>query len=202
MAPFVRPLLAVAQTTLTSPVTGEAYPFLGLYATVDLPKGSFLGFYNGTFREIAKRDTTRDGYVFATSNERITPRKTKGRVDPARYPLAMLNEPPPGTTANVTAVEFVTAQHVIPQLPPRTKIAAIGFFTCRFVAAGDELFVHYGAFYDRRKYENPHHLPADQLVGAPCTLLKKEREHPTDMAAMFGLSHARVDDECFVVYDA
>lgn len=202
MAPFLRPFLAVARTTLTSPVTGNQYPFHGLYATVDLPKGSFLGFYNGTFRHAGERGYTgKDSYVFTTSNEYIVPKKTKGRVDPTRYPLAMLNEPPPGTTANVTAVEFVTAQHVIPQLAPRTKIAAIGFFACRAVAAGEELFVHYGARYNRRHYENPHDLPHDELVGKSCTLLKKERERPTDMTALFGLSHAHVDPECFVVYE-
>lgn len=202
MAPFVRPFLAVARTTLASPVTGEQYPFHGLYATTDLPKGSFLGFYNGTFRDAGERGYRgKDSYVFTTSNEYIVPKKTRGRVDPALYPLAMLNEPPRGSQANVVAVELSRAANVIPQLPPKTKIAAIGFFTCRAVNAGEELFVHYGARYSRRHYENPRGLAEEDLVGSPCSLLKKDRQDPVELFRMFGLSHAYVDPECFVVYE-
>ena len=195
MAPFLRPFLAVAQTTLKNPKTGKRYPFNGLFTTVHLRKGSFLGFYSGAFKDGEFRG--RDAYVFSLSNVYIQPTKVKGRIDATRYPLAMCNEPPPSTDANVCAVEFSKARGVIPQLPPNTDISALAFYTCRDVKGGEELFVHYGSRYDRSHYDlykktaNPLNL-----VGRPCKTLKAEREMPIDMMRYFGLMY--VDPECYV----
>lgn len=196
MAPYVRPFLAVAQTTLHGP-DGTRYPFMGLFTTVDLPKGSFLGFYSGEFKEGEYRG--KDSYVFQLSDVYIKPRKTRRGVDAARYPLAMCNEPRPGETASVAVVEFSTARDVITSLPPSTKIAALGFFTCRDVRGGEELSVHYGTRYHRGHYANPDDVDPLRLVGKPGRLLKAERQTPRHMAAAFG--HFYVDRECYIEYE-
>lgn len=194
MAPFLRPFLAVSQTTLKHPATHERYPFYGLFTTVDLPKGSFLGFYSGVFRDGEFRG--RNAYVFSLSNAYIRPKKVKGQIDPTRYPLAMCNEPPVSTDANVCAVEFSKARGVIPQLPPTSSISALAFYTCRAVRAGEELFVHYGAHYDRSHYALYDDVDDPlELVGRPCKTLKAERELPMDMMQRFGLLY--VDKECY-----
>lgn len=196
MPPYIRPFLATAQTTLRDPSTGEQYPFQGLYTTSDLPAGAFLGFYNGTFKDGSDYGG-RNAYVFSLSYMHIIPRKTRGRVDARQYPLAMCNEPPPGTNASVAAVEHSNAAGVIPHLPPRTPIAALGFYTCRPVRAGDELFIHYGLDYHRGHYANPDgHTDARMLVGRPGFIRKRDRETPAQMAAHFGLHY--VDRECYV----
>lgn len=87
------------RTTLTSPVTGVLFGVLQWHVS------SFRGAW------LHGKGQSRLHHVERIHRSEI---KTKGRVDPTQYPLAMLNEPPPGTTA----------QHAIPQLPPRTKIAA------------------------------------------------------------------------------
>lgn len=195
MPPFIRPFLTVAQTTLQHPETGEQYEFHGLYTGVNIPKGSFLGFYNGRFKDGEYRG--RNSYVFSLSEMYIHPSKTKGYVDPMRYPLAMCNEPPNGTVANVCAVEFSKAKNVIPQLPSSASISALAFYTCRDVKGGEELFIHYGEAYHRGHYVN-YDTVADPLtlVGKPCTVLKRDREMPMDMMRHFGLLY--VDSECFV----
>ena len=197
MAPYIRPFLAVAQTTLRDPTSGEQYPFMGLYAGMDLPKGTFLGFYSGDIKD--GDYTGKDSYVFQLSDVYIKPRKTRKGVDPVRYPLAMCNEPRPGETANVTTIEFSSAKDVIATLKPKTKIAALGFYTCRDVQGGEELFVHYGKRYHRGHYANPDGLDPLDLVGKPGKLLKTERETPMQMAATFGLFY--VDKECYVEYE-
>lgn len=197
MAPHVRPFLAVAQTTLQHPGTGARYPFHGLFTTVDLPAGAFLGFYNGVFKEGTYRG--KDSYVFSTSDMYVKPKKTRGTVLGAAYPLAMANEPPRGSQANVMVVEFSRADGVVPQLPRKTRISALGFYTCRTVRAGEELFVHYGSAYYRGHYDNPHGV--EDLVGAPCSIKKAQRERPVDMAAAFGLQ-PYVPPECFVEYES
>ena len=73
MAPYIRPFLAVAQTTLRDPTNGEQYPFMGLYAGRDLPKGTFLGFYSGDIKDGDYNG--KDSYVFQLSDVYIKPKK-------------------------------------------------------------------------------------------------------------------------------
>lgn len=200
MAPFLRPFLAVAPTTLADPATGRPYPFSGLYTTVDLPKGAFLGFYNGVFKDGSYGG--RDAYVFSLSEVHIRPgrprgKKSSGAVDPLRHPLAMCNEPPVGTRANVCAVEMTRAKDTLPGLPAKTRISALAFFTCRPVAGGQELFVHYGPQYHRGHYTPP--PGSDAVVGEACYVAKPERETPMQMMQHFGLLY--VDPECYVVHE-
>ena len=185
MAPYCRPFLAVAPTTLRDDMNVRL-PMHGLFTTQDLPAGSFLGFYNGVFRDGDYKG--RDTYVMSTSDFHIRPKKTRKRVDPAQYPLAMCNEPSATQEANVFLIEFTRAKHVLPHLPAKTSIAAVGFYTCRAVRAGEELFVHYGNRFAR-----------SYPVGTACRRNKSECETPEDMMTAFGL-HKFVDRECYVEY--
>ena len=203
MAPHYRPFLAIAQTTLTNVKTKKRFEFNGLFTTRHIGKGSFIGFYNGTFHDSGEAGYRgKDAYVFTTSGQYIVPKRPRGSMpDPAKYPLAMANEPPRGTVANVTAVELTRARGVISQLPPNTQISAIGFFACRDIEAGEELFVHYGPRYNRNSYPNPEDIPQQQLVGEPCKLLVKERQLPIGLADEFdefGVAYLHVDPECYV----
>ena len=185
----------VGRTSLTDPSTGEQYPFMGLFSGIDLPAGAFLGFYNGKIKDGEYRG--RDSYTLNVGSVHIKPPKKKGGVDPVKYPLAMINEPPTGTDANAFIVDFSKAKDVIPSLPKGQDIAAIGFYTCRAIKGGEELFVNYGTDYYRGKYPNPHNLEdLSKLVGGGCKLKKGERETPMQMMALFGLFY--VDKECYV----
>ena len=197
MAPCLRPFLAISQTTLSHPITGTRYPFLGLFTTVDLEKGSFLGFYNGTFKEGEYRGT--DSYTFGVSDFHIRPPKKNGKVDAARYPIAMCNEPPVGVTANTFAVEMNSAKEAIPNLPSKARISALAYFTCRDVKAGEELFINYGKAYEVNRKKYPHYGMTKESVGPSCRLTKKERELPVDMLKRFGIFY--VDNECYVEYE-
>ena len=138
MAPFIRTFLAVARTTLQSPVNKQRYPFDGLFTTRKLKRGDFLGFYNGTYKDLDGREYRgRHDYVFIASDGYFVPRRhrvggTLG-VDAERYPMAMLNEPPALGHANVVAVEVTKAKNAIPHLPSATDVAAIAFYACTSV---------------------------------------------------------------------
>ena len=195
MAPHIRPFLAVSQTTLTNPETSSRYPFLGLYTTKDLKKGEFLGFYNGDFKDGDYKGKSR--YAFSTSIGYFKPKEKKGIVDPLRYPLAMCNEPPPHQEANVFLKEFSSARHTIPSLPQNTQITAIGFYACKNVRAGSELFINYGPdYHGRRDYPNPNNISLKNLVGKGCKLKASELQRPNDMFQQFGM-HPFVDKECY-----
>ena len=105
----------------------------------------------------------------------------------------------PCIQSNVVAVEHSTAKDVLTHLPPRTRIAALGFYTCRAVRGGEDLFINYGPRYNRGHYANPQRIQnLTKLVGPSCKILKGDLETPAHMAATFGLHY--VDDECYDVY--
>ena len=195
MAPCIRPFLSVSRTTLSDPVTGNRYPFNGLFASIDIPAGSFLGFYNGTIKDGEYKGNNR--YVFSMSSAYVVPPSIKGRVDAYMYPLAMVNEAPANGFANACIIEFTSAKGVIPSLSPKTEISAIGYFTCFDVEAGEELFINYGKTYNRSHYSNPDGVSSSSLVGKGCHVLKNKRETPLQMMENFGL-HPFVDKECYV----
>jgi hypothetical protein len=200
MPPFVRPFLAVSQTTLTN-VNGKRHPFHGLFTTLDIPKGGFIGFYNGEYHQTEKPYNGRDAYVFTTSDGYIKPSRKKKAVDPAAYPIAMMNEPRPSESANVCAVELSSAKNVIPHRKPSTKIGAVGVYACRKIKAGEEIFINYGRHYKRNHYDNPDGIDPYKLVGPPCKILKEDREPVQQMQRAFGIEFVTVDPECYVLYE-
>lgn len=199
MAPYVRPFLASAQTTLTYTEVGsngrsivKRYPFQGLFTTSHISKGGFIGFYNGTIRDLKEGSVYRgkDAYVVSASNVYVKPRRKKGEITFGMAPLALANEPAFGNNTNACFIERSTAKDVVPQLKPSHPITAVVVYACTDIAAGDEIFVHYGENYDRRHY-------ADPRVGKRCYVNLKERESVHSLVAQYGLAYAHVDEECF-----
>ena len=184
--PLVRPGLQVRQTLLTrTKKSKQALPFHGLFATADIPAYGFVGLYAGVFyEEWWSEDDELDGdppprshYAVNLSGFTVVPpgEDTPRGVDPRRYPLAMMNEPPRGQTANVSIVEWSKAGEAVPGLPPTAKVLVAAVHTCRAVAAGEELYYHYGDAYDRAHYgRRPH------SVGEPCPEIRRGHVPPEE----------------------
>ena len=143
--------------------------------------------------DVAGEYRGKDRYCISGSSTYILPVKSNGKVGPRRYPLAMANEPPVGFKSNASIKEFTRAKNVVPHLPQKAEIVALGFYVCDFIPAGSEIFVHYGNQYDRRHYATP--FGARRVVGDPCCPpLEKERETPMEMMAALGID---IEDDCF-----
>lgn len=161
--------LYAAPTTLTD-ARGAPLPFLGLHTALAIPKGGFVGFYTGTFRYVGDAEravSSRSAYAMFTGLHVITPPGGAKRLKAATYPLALVNEPGPGTAANL--VKRVYSRGADVGVACR-DVDALAFHACRDVAAGEELFLHYGDVYDRELYE--HDAQGRPRVGAPCTALR------------------------------
>ena len=128
----------------------------GVFARVDLQPGSTLGVYPGRPRNAAAmaakahRTPACKGFAFhAAGDYFLDPTDTAGipcsqprpglpwlPIDPM---LAFVNEPPPGRLTNVSVVDG------------RDDLELV-FVVTADVRAGDELFIDYGAAYDRSQY--------------------------------------------------
>lgn len=200
MAPYLRPFLAVSDTTLRN-AKGKRLPCKGLFSTHPLKRGSLLGFYNGTFTDAyPDAGSILCDYVFMLSDETyIVPEATidargKEMVDPAAYPLAMCNEPQGDRYPNVQTYELSRARRYILNMRGSAPVAALLFFTCRDVEAGEELFVSYGNEF-RRDYP----APGRQRPEKP--LRVAEHETVADLVRIYGACCSHVDSECFVEYE-
>ena len=151
-------------------------PFLGLFASTNLPANTFLGFYSGVFyEEVWEEDDVEDpaclppksDYSVNLSGFTVIP---PNKVNPSTHPMAMINEPPKGTTANVAVVEWSQAKDAIPGLPPKTNIYCAAMTTCREISAGEELYYYYGDYYDRT-----HYGPKPHNVGKGCKPLARNK---------------------------
>lgn len=193
MAPYTRPFLEVRQTTLRDLATGKRQPFNGLFTTRKIRAGEFVGFYSGKWYPSGYEGSDTD-YLFGTvCRAEVRPPRRKDRsVDPVRYPMAMINEPPPGTRANVASMEYTKAKNVIGHLKPSTKICAVAFHACRDIPAGKELFMNYGDMYDRSEYSTPRGRRRT-LAGPMCS--RRRMHDPVQMAQKYGLHY--VSDECY-----
>lgn len=156
--PLAREHLLVRRTLLRK--GNRRLPFWGLFTLVDLPAHAFLGLYTGRFSEEDEDDGPASHYRMHLSGWTVVPPEDgEGRVDPERFPMAMLNEPPSGAEANVAIFEWSTARDAVPGIPPKTKVVVAALHTCRPVQAGEELYLHYGDQYDRRHYgREPHNV--------------------------------------------
>lgn len=150
--PFVHPGLLVKQTHLTK--GKQRLPFYGLFARCDLPRNTFLGYYTGEFYDDEEDDIPVSLYAVNGSGFTVIPpgEEDPDGVDPRYYPLAMMNEPPRGTSANVDVVEWLFAKDAVPGIPPKQKVNVLAVHTCRDILAGEELYFYYGELYDRRHY--------------------------------------------------
>lgn len=177
-SPLAIPGLLVKRTRLKK--GKRRLDFHGLFTTHDLPAYTFLGYYAGHFYDEAASSDDEDPadppppshYAVNGSGYTVVPpgERTARGVDPRVYPLAMMNEPPRGTASNVDVVEWTTAKDAVPGVPPSTRVGVLAVHTCRAVAAGEELYFHYGDAYDRRHYgRRPYN------VGRKCDPIGRQR---------------------------
>ena len=155
--PFVRRGLEARQTLLQRKGRRERLPFYGLFTTVDLPANAFVGYYMGNFYDEDDPDIPRSHYAVSGSGFTVVPPDhPDGGVDPQAFPLAMMNEPPAMTDANVGVVEWTRAGDALPHGgPANAEILVVAMHTCKPVRAGQELYFYYGNLYDRRHYGRP-----------------------------------------------
>ena len=130
-----------------------------LVATRDLPRGTFLGFFAGEVSTEARESL----YAATVGHVHIYPFADEARITPAeraRRPLASMNEPAEGDTANC----FMVVQDLLPDEvlgPAGARLyRGLACFTCRDVARDEELTWHYGASYE------PHRRRQGYVAGA------------------------------------
>ena len=178
---IARPKLIVKQTHLLK--GKKRLPFMGLFTTEKIRKYDFIGIYTGEFyQEVDDEDDATDvsvptsPYAMNLSGWTIVPPESK--IEGELRPMAMINEPPKGATANVSIVEWVKAEDALPGIETMNEkpaeVVMAAFHACRDIEPHEELYFHYGNKYDRRHYgRRPYN------VGDPCNLY---RSHiPTEM---------------------
>lgn len=204
---LVIPGLIAKRTTLRRGKT--RLNFQGLFTTRDLPAYAFLGYYTGHFYDEVWEDEDVDEvddppphsrYALNGSGYTVIPpgEDTVEGVDPRTYPMAMLNEPPRGTSASVGMVEWSKAKDAVPGIDGRRSVGVLAMHTCRAVKAGEELFFHYGDQYDRRHYgRRPYNL------GTPCAINRSRvppEERPRQAMLRHGVAHIP-REEAYVILD-
>jgi hypothetical protein len=135
---------------------------LGLFTLRDRSAGSFVGVYGGVFAPERKASGAYCADFPGGVGEEgvILPQTKEGtdEIDYERYPLAAINEPPPGKTANVFVVEDVVYDF------EGRSFRLLALHTASNVAKDEELFWHYGGNYSR-DYEVG--TPAVPIVPSP-----------------------------------
>ena len=161
IAPCVAPGLRLGTTVL-----GGKH-MTGLFAARRFDKCACLGVYTGTPMLGSDFDGTREkiarAYAYGMKEVEaegtklsfviVPPLLTDGTVDLKRFPLAAMNEPPPGTVANVVMQQMIVSLEQMQKtgapsdiVEPITMLLA---YTTRRVEPGEQLFLHYGGSYQR-----------------------------------------------------
>ena len=115
-SPGCRPNLYIARTSLTEE-GGTRPEQLGLFTSVKLEVGQFIGLYNGPFYDVNAYESLPDAeriplneYTISTQDAEgelvIAPPLAGARPDPSTYPLAMANESNEHTVTNAILVEY------------------------------------------------------------------------------------------------
>ena len=139
------------------PLAGTTLQEPGLFTTDAIPAGAFVCMYTGTFRAgiefenlpTARRDQLSRYAVEVDAHDVvITPEVnvTLGTVNFRRHPAAAANEPASSRLANAfTQASVVEAYGTDAEL---RSYLIVCIFTCRAVAAADEILWNYGEGYD------------------------------------------------------
>ena len=159
IAPCVAPGLRLGTTIL------GGKRMMGLFATRRFEKCTAIGVYTGTpilgseFNATKKRIAKEYAYQLKPIDVEgtklsfviVPPFGADNRVDLKKHPLAALNEPPPGSMANVTMQQMVVPIEQMQKagrprdiVEPLTMLVA---FTTRRVEPGEQLFLYYGKSY-------------------------------------------------------
>ena len=139
------------------PLSGSTLQEPGLFTADTIPAGAFVCFYTGTFRtssEFARLPIDRreqlSRYAVETGKHDVViapvVNSTSGTVNFRRHPAAAANEPSASSTANA----FAEAS-AIEAYGPDAELSSyliVCIFTCRPIAAGDEILWNYGESYD------------------------------------------------------
>ena len=185
-----RPKLYVKQTLLKRGKT--RLPFLGLFTDAPIRKHDFVGIYRGDFYDEEEEDIPTSAYAMNVSALTIVPQN----IDPRMNPLAMVNEPPRGTQANVTIVEWTKAKDALPG-KKAGDVLMVAFHACRNITEGEELYYYYGDTYDRRSYgRRPYN------VGTGCNLSRSNI--PVDQRPgpyLHSLGVQRLPNDTYVVFE-
>lgn len=138
----------------------------GLVARKNIPAHACLGMYSGKFLPTDNTEPSR--YSFEVDkNMTIYPFAAEDIITHSErlvHPLANMNEPEPGTTANCFAMvqdlkldELQGDLTSLGELRTIRFVRGVAFFTCRSIREGEELTWHYGPLYEpHRNYEVGH----------------------------------------------
>jgi len=142
----IRPGVRVTRTSVVADASG-----FGLYApeNEDLERGSFIGVYSGdSWRWAGMGGAYRgkNNYVMQVGAWRTSPKMSSPsmQVNIHKYKMMAMQEPPPGVTANCQFVYFSRASDIGADVSKSKSISCVAAYTACAVAAGKELFVHYG----------------------------------------------------------
>ena len=153
--------IAPSQVPVESgPSAGSALQEPGLFTSNAIPAGAFVCFYTGTFYSNdefeslppARRDAL-SKYAVEVENHDVTlapATDETGAVDFTRHAAAAANEPSASGDANAFSQAMVVELLIGPDAELRSYLV-VCIFTCRAVAAGDEILWNYGEGYQPQR---------------------------------------------------
>mmetsp|Transcript_19137 Transcript_19137/g.27798 ORF Transcript_19137/g.27798 Transcript_19137/m.27798 type:complete len:267 (+) Transcript_19137:3515-4315(+) len=140
--------LYVAKTRLRMS-NGGLYDFWGLFCHNDIEKGDFIGMYSGIWIHSDGAFSFGNRYAIEVASSLLVAPPGQ-RPDPQEYPIAMANEPAPGTIANATLREWVFDRQDVAQIPENVHdhmFHGVGLLACEFIPHDTEIRWFYGAAY-------------------------------------------------------
>lgn len=169
--------LYVSATALRRP-DGRPHRFRGLFTSDSIPSGGFVGFYSGAWFA-AGEPHPRSAYAVSSDCGVVVP---IGRpIDGELHPMAIMNEPVSGESANVAVRVLTRVADVAPRLPPGSCVEAVAFFAARDIERDEELKWFYGKSYGRSRY--PKDDAGQPLVGTASVVKACECETPVEYLA-------------------
>lgn len=159
-----------------SAVGTAATPQLGLFTTVGLRRGAFIGFYSGEEleeSEVRKLPLNARSYAMdITGGVSLVARP--GTVE--KDLLGRVNEPPPRKKANVEIVAYYLGTEYHNHHGPVAK--AIAYYAAEKIEASSELFVYYGPHYGDIRQQMNYSIIAStaQADAIPSSLLQPPLE--------------------------
>ena len=172
--------MRVKRTSVSSDANG-----FGLYAVnEDLPRGSFVGVYTAENWRWAGMDSAYRGtndYVMQVGSWRASPKTSSSskRVNVFKFKVMVIQEPPKCVAANCQFMYFSRAGDIGADVSKSKAISCVAAYTTSAVAAGSELYVHYG---DSKK--------RDYEVGLEAPLLYKKDINESEYPNMYALGFA------------
>jgi hypothetical protein len=142
----------------------------GLFAKIDLPASTFLGFYTGTFSVTEKPSR----YSLSVVKVHIYPFDDEDNIthsERLEHPLASMNEPKEDEEANCCFFVQDFHPHEVVHMEQTLEhiFRGVACFTCRDIRQGEELTWYYGKQYESIRREKGY------KAGKPCSNLEELR---------------------------